>query len=153
MTAPLLVPPPSALADATDTPLPQSPQSPRAIANAVVAEAMAERARLTQNTNDENTLPSSSRGTKRSVDMSYADPEKRLKALMESDNEDKHEAVTKLLYDSIENLMQEGLKAFHKHESAARDLVLAKEELGSKDREIQRLRANEESSRTTITVS
>ena len=73
--------------------------------------------------------------------------------LSENDADDsKYEQVTKTMFDAIDGLIQEGLQRFHKHESVARNLELAKEELDSKDREIQRLRANEESSRNTIMV-
>ena len=101
-------------------------------------------------------LPSrESRGIKRPSTSSggSSDPETRLARLLEDGGADKrYEQVTHVLFDAIDGLMQEGLQSFHRHESAARNLELAKEELDSKDREIQRLRANEESSRNTIMV-
>lgn len=135
----------------TTTPI---PPSPRTIANAAVAEAIAERARLA----DENSSLQSEelRGTKRPSSSRDAspDPDTRRMRLSETDGDDsRYEQVTKALFDAIDGLVQEGLQGFHKHESVARNLELAKEELDSKDREIQRLRANEESSRDTIMVS
>lgn len=123
------------------------PQSPRAMVDAVMAEAVAERARLTQPTQDENTNPACGPTV-------HVDSDASLKALMDATNDDdKYEVATKVVIDQIELLMQQGLKAFHAHESTTRDLSLAKEELESKDRELQRLRSSEESSRKTITVS
>lgn len=127
------------------------PPSPRTIANAAVAEAIAERARLA----DENCSLQSEKlcGTKRSSSSrdSSSIPDTRRMRLSEIDADDsKYEQVTKTMFDAIDGLIQEGLQGFHKHESVARNLELAKEELDSKDREIQRLRANEESSRSTI---
>jgi hypothetical protein len=142
-------------------PLPSS----KDMADAVVAQAMAERARLTQQ-NDENLVPTTNKaraGTKRSHSSTLlehdsgapTDPEEQLKEVMASGSEDdnRHEAVTQIMFDSIDNLMQEGLKAFHANESTSRDLTIAKEEMDSKDRDLQRLRSSEESSRNTITVS
>lgn len=61
--------------------------------------------------------------------------------------------VTECINDAIDALVQQGLHAFHMHETAARDLEHAKDEVDSKNWEIQRLRASDESSRITIMVS
>lgn len=137
------------------------PASPHAMVDAIVAEAVAERARLTQK-HDENVDPNSAGNSKEKIDEEKAyegkteDPETKLKDLIEMkgvDETEKQQEITKILFDSIESFMQQGLRAFHAHESAARDLSMAKEEIETKTRELQRLRASEESSRTTIAVS
>ena len=129
------------------------PTSPRTIANVVVAEAIAERARVAE---VNIRLPSrESRGTKRpssSID-NLSDSETRRPGPSEDNGDNiRYEQVTNALFEAIDGLMQEGLQGFHRHESAARNLELAKEELDSKELEIQRLRANEETSRNTIMV-
>lgn len=153
--------------------------SPHKMADAIMAEAMAERSRLTQPSQDENSVHEQQDSTtvggsvnegphrksgenspfSRTDIQSFLkmDEKAELKKLMEmeevvDDDEEKKKWIVDFLSNGIESLVQEGLKAFHSYDSVKRELSLAKEELHSKYRELQRLRSCEESSRTTITV-
>ena len=97
-------------------------------------------------------------GTKRasSCIAMAGDHEARLKEILNkktSNEVDVMHEVTECINDAIDALVQQGLHAFHMHETAARDVENAKDEMDSKNWEIQRLRASEESSRITIMVS
>jgi hypothetical protein len=66
------------------------------------------------------------------------------------------EAVEKtmaMVYGQIESVIRQGLEAYHARESVSRELVHAKEDIESKDRDLKRLRFSEEQSRTTVSVS
>jgi hypothetical protein len=97
-------------------------------------------------------------GTKRASlstiahDKDYHGPVGKLRQLLESDENERYEKASQIVFDAIDGLIQEGLHGFHKHDNAARRLESANEELDAKDRELQRLRASEESSRETILV-
>lgn len=65
------------------------------------------------------------------------------------------EAVEKtmaMVHGQIESVIRQGLEAFHARESVSRELVHAKEDIESKDRDLKRLRFSEEQSRTTVSV-
>ena len=139
------------------------------MAEAVVTEALAEREHLVQKEsakeaedgagNDE-----SSEGVALLGKRSRFDEEKEatdeLKKLWEpatTDLEWKQTAAVErtitMVYAQIESMIHQGLEAYHGWEIMSRDLVHAKEEIETKDRDIKRLRTFEEQSRTTVSVS
>ena len=154
--SPPLSPPPAVLTDTTNT-VATSTTFPLAFVNAVVDESMTEeRFRMT----DENSCCSPwIRGTKCSSSCIAlaVDHETRLKEILNrktSNHEvDVMDEVTHCNNDAIDALVQQELNAFHMHETTARDLEHAKDEMDSKNCEIQHLRASKESSRITIMVS
>jgi hypothetical protein len=85
-------------------------------------------------------------------DEDYHSPVRKIRQLLESDENDRYEKISQLVFNAIDGFIQEGLQGFHKHDNVARRLESANEELDAKDRELQRLRASEESSRETILV-
>jgi hypothetical protein len=63
------------------------------------------------------------------------------------------QATFRLIADVMNELMQDGLEAFHRWEQAKKQVQTLKEEGDSKDRELGRLRTSEQKSRESITVS
>ena len=127
--------------------------NPHLTENTVVSNATAEPdPAMNENSNVASESPTGSKLAS-NVTNGLSNREKEFKRLFEIVNVDhRYEQVTRLLHTTIDELIQEGLQGFHMHDSAARNLDLAREELDSKEREIQRLRACEESSRNTIMV-
>lgn len=142
------------------------PNSPHAMAQAVLDEAIAERDRQSQHAAAESTETGSVENDATShkrprldSDQDDKNVEEQLKKLWQRNKEWKEDdanealdATTKLVYGQIESLIRSGLEAYHQLESTRRDLSQAKEECEAKDRELRRLRASEEQSRATITV-
>eukprot|EP00547_Thalassionema_nitzschioides_P003421 CAMPEP_0194201048 /NCGR_PEP_ID=MMETSP0156-20130528/1429_1 /TAXON_ID=33649 /ORGANISM="Thalassionema nitzschioides, Strain L26-B" /LENGTH=309 /DNA_ID=CAMNT_0038926149 /DNA_START=52 /DNA_END=981 /DNA_ORIENTATION=- len=136
-------------------------RSPQAMADAVVADAIARRARPTQPTQDDcQSITTAQDDSHQKQCFSKAsnlsnhtvDDKVELMELMDRDVEDneKQQATMRFLSSRIESLIQEGLRAFHDCESAKRELTLAKEEINQKQRDVQRLRSCEEASQKTI---
>lgn len=130
--------------------------SPNAMAQAVLDSAMADRDRQAEhasNNQSTETLQSNKR-PRHSHDLDAKDTKEKLKQVWEgTDKEEAMEETLSLVHGQIESLIRSGLEAYHGWESAKRDLSQAKEECDAKDRELRRLRASEEQSRVTITVS
>mmetsp|Transcript_5028 Transcript_5028/g.7716 ORF Transcript_5028/g.7716 Transcript_5028/m.7716 type:complete len:195 (+) Transcript_5028:65-649(+) len=148
----------------TNDDLQNLPPSPQAMADAVVAEAMAQQSCLTQPTQDDCTRTTNEQDTsseQKSVlnesnrKYNENDANSELTKIMERDEEipEKQKAITQFLSSTIESLVQKGLSAFHAYESAKRELSLAKEEINQKQRDVQRLRSCEETSQKTIAVN
>ena len=125
--------------------------SPNAMAQAFLEEAIAERDRLSSQSTEIFCVEESSKRPRLEQDH---DAKGRLKQVWEgSEREEALDATMTLVHSQIESLIRSGLEAYHGWESANRDLSQAKEEGEAKDRELRRLRASEEQSRATITVS
>ena len=145
--------------------------SPRAMADAALVEALTGRLTRDEGTNtaadDPAGIVNCFQAKKRSRfdERSNCDDDKEatdeLKRLWEpastSDPEWKQtDAVEKtmtMVYGQIESVIRQGLEAYHGWECMSRDLAYAKEEIESKDRDLKRLRATEEQSCTTVSVS
>lgn len=63
------------------------------------------------------------------------------------------EQTIMFLKNQIEQLVSSGVDAFHRSEKVARELKALREEYQSKEIELERMRASEEKSRTTVSVS
>lgn len=145
--------------------------SPRAMADAALVEALAERLTREEGANTATDEPAGildcfqENSKSRFEERSNSDDDKvatdELKRLWEpastSDPEWKQtEAVEKtitMVYGQIESVIRQGLEAYHGWECMSRDLAYAQEEIESKDRDLKRLRATEEQSCTTVSVS
>lgn len=140
--------------------------SPNAMAQAVLDSAIAERTAAASQTSETAaetlggmTVAAQESNNKRprpvaDNDRDGKDVKEQLKQVWEGSDKDAamHDTMT-LVHGQIEHLIRAGLEAYHGMESANRDLSQAKEECEAKDRELRRLRASEEQSRATITVS
>ena len=137
--------------------------SPNAIANAVLKEAMKqqETAAVSKETASsvEEATPKDKRSKHDHVDEE--DNTEDFKSLLENawsdakdekEIEDAYGKTMSLISTQVEGLIRAGLDAFHRWEKSTSDLKLLKEELETKDLEIERLRAAEEKSRATISV-
>lgn len=68
-------------------------------------------------------------------------------------HENAFEQTISFLKNEVEELVSLGVDAFHRSEKGARELKALREELKSKDEELERTRLSEEKSRTTVAVS
>lgn len=140
--------------------------SPHAMAQAVLDEAIAERDRQSQHAAAESTEThnvdddaTSNKRPRLDSDHDEKNVKEQLKKLWQGSEGRKKgnadealDATMTLVYRQIESLIRSGLEAYHGWESTRRDLSQVKEECEAKDRELHRLRASEEQSRATITV-
>jgi hypothetical protein len=131
------------------------PNSPHAMAQAVLDEAIAERDRQSHHAASESTETgsvendaTSNKRPRLDSDQDDKNIKEQLKKLWQGNKEWKEDdanealdATTKLVYGQIESLIRSGLEAYHQLESTRRDLSQAKEECEAKDRELRRLRA------------
>ena len=122
----------------------EAPQSPNAMANAAVEQAMVRMSQVIAEPPKNNKRPK--------IHDKFAADE--LNEIWEKSdkNDEAYNKTRELVVDQIELLMADGLKAFHGFERASKDLAFAKEEVDSKDRELQRLRKSEEESKLIISV-
>lgn len=134
--------------------------SPNAMAQAVLDQAVLERDRHTATNNqsmETHVGVEQSNNNKRprdDNDHDGKDIKEKLKQVWEGSEKDEAVVATlTLVHGELESIIQSGLEAYHGWESSKRDLSQAKEEGEAKDRELRRLRASEEQSRATITVS
>jgi hypothetical protein len=161
-----------------DTPT-SLPHSPHAMAEAVLAEAVAAKQRQEQQQHskrDRNDSSGVDAAGSKSDDTSSSQKRIRLSDSEESSNKkdvddaslmdqlkaiwassaDEEEPPTirtiAFLHKHIDSFLQAGLEAFYTCDEKTRELAQVKEDLSTKDRELQRLRASEEQSRVTITV-
>ena len=150
------------------------PQSPHAMAQAVLDEAIAERDRQSERgvvaddapmmTDGAREVDPSTSNKRPHTDETYHDgayAKDSLKKMWEGAGSNEWtedmadealEATTALVHGQIELLVRSGLEAYHGWESTKRKLLQMEEEQESTTRELKRLRASEEQSRATITV-
>lgn len=155
------------------------PDSPQAMAKAVVEEAMAERETLSQMSQmqakesrkeiDTISMTSPTSGNKRDRESErltsfkensgeLSDAREKIKMAWEDiperqgAAEEAMELTRAAIFGQIELLIQQGLDTFHTQETLERELERLKEEKDSKEREVKRLRSSEAQSRATISV-
>lgn len=154
--------------------------SPHAMADAVLQEAMKERESVpvangkSRAITDSNAAadeegaehrPTSAKRSKTDTSLMMNEDEDIEEKLLAAWNGAKEEqelevdidkaaaATMSLVSAQIEGLIRGGLEAFHRWENASREVKLLKEDIKGKDMELEHLRAAEEKSRTTISVS
>ena len=66
---------------------------------------------------------------------------------------DQNEDLKQIVFRELDNFIQGGLNAFHDKDELARELVQVKELSESRGRDVQRLKASEENSRASLSVS
>jgi hypothetical protein len=134
--------------------------SPRSMAVAAVTDAMQEKQhqQLVQDQQaNKNNSDTSKRPRKPNDDLHF-----QLEEIWKGNGEEGSNGTTRaqavqetfhLIGDVMNELMQDGLEAFHGWEQTKKQVQTLKEECDSKDRELGRLRTSEQKSRESITVS
>jgi hypothetical protein len=137
--------------------------SPRSMAVAAVTDAMQEKQQQQQQQlvqdqqANKNNSDTSKRPRKPNDDLHF-----QLEEIWKGNGEESNNGTTRaqavqetfhLIGDVMNELMQDGLEAFHGWEQTKKQVQTLKEECDSKDRELGRLRTSEQKSRESITVS
>jgi len=149
--------------------LTEDPLSPNAMAEAAYAAGVASRKKLDDKLLDKNDIDSSNddeflnKNKRRRLfepEQQSFDPlnKESSRAIDEVANTmsiqtNQTEEMKRIVFRELDNFIQGGLNAFHDKDELARELVQVKELSESRGREVQRLKASEENSRASLSVS
>ena len=156
--------------------LTEDPLSPNTMAEAAYAAGVASRNKLDDKLLDKNDIDSSVAGNGKDDDE-FLNKNNKRRRLFEPEQQsfdplikessraidevvtamsrktDQNEDLKQIVFRELDNFIQGGLNAFHDKDELARELVQVKELSESRGRDVQRLKASEENSRASLSVS